>query len=91
MLQFLRKPDTPFLSSKFTLHIVPLPTYQYRLPDTTYSPTSYTTILFYHYPPAYYVTTTAAGSGGLNVFIEAPKAKAKKGSLLTFPEIWVQG
>jgi len=48
-------------------------------------------MLFYHYPPAYYVTTTAAGYDGPNAFIEAGKAKAKRGSPQTFPEIWVQG
>jgi len=47
--------------------------------------------LLMHYPPAYYVTTTAAGYDGPNAFIEAGKAKAKRGSPWTFPEIWVQG
>jgi len=70
---------------------MPLATYPLRLPDTTYSPTSYTTIIFYHYQPLYYVTTTAAGYDGPNQFIKAGKAKAKRGSLLMFLEIWVHG
>jgi len=70
---------------------VPLATYKQRLPDTTYSPTSYTTILFYQYPPGYYVTTIAAGYEGLKALIQAGKAMAKRGSPPTCPEIWVQG
>ena len=76
----LKKPDGPFLSFKSTPHILLLATYQQTLPDTTYSPTSYTTILDCHYSPAYYITTTGLGYEVPNLVIETGKAKAKRGS-----------